>query len=62
MGSGSRGTCIGTGAGTQGMDYCLTVDGLVRFKDMIYVSDSRELKKVISREFHAKPYLGHPGY
>jgi len=29
---------------------------------MIYVSDSSELKKVILREFHAKPYSGHPGY
>ena len=38
------------------------VDGLVRFRDRIYVLDNNELKKVILREFHAKPYSGHPGY
>jgi len=26
------------------------------------VSDSSDLKKVILREFHAKPYSSHPGY
>ena len=55
-GSTSTGTDRCTGAGAQGMDYCLTVDGLLRFKDMIYVSQSNELKKVILREFHVKPY------
>lgn len=44
------------------MDYSLTIDGLVRFRDRIYVPDSNELKKVILREFHAKPYSGHPSY
>jgi len=29
---------------------------------MIYVPDSSELKKARLREFHAKPYLGHPRY
>lgn len=43
------------------MDYCLTVDGLVIFRDGIYVSDSSELKKVILRDFNANPYSGHPG-
>lgn len=57
--SGSKGT--GTSAGAQGMDYCLTVDGLVRFRDRIYVSDRSELKKVIFREFHVKPYSHHRG-
>jgi len=38
------------------------INGLVRFRDMIYVSDNSELKKVILREFHAKQYLGHPSY
>jgi len=47
----SSGTCIdmGRGASAQGMDYCLTMDGLVRFRDMIYVLDNSELKKVIFR-------------
>ena len=61
-GSTSIGTYTGAGAGAHGMDYCLTVDGLVRFKDMIYVPDSSELKKMMLREFHVKRYLGHPGY
>ena len=44
------------------MDYWLTTYRLVRFRDKIYVLDNSELKKVILREFHAKPYSGHPGY
>ena len=44
------------------MDYRLTSDGLVRFRDMIYVADNSELKKVILREFHVKQYSGHPAY
>eukprot|EP00253_Pinus_taeda_P018697 PITA_18697 len=51
-----------TGAGAQGMDYCLKTDGLVKFRDRIYVPNNSELKKVILREFHAKPYSGNPGY
>lgn len=44
------------------MDYCLIVEGLVRFRDRIYVSNSSELKKVILREFHVKPCSGHSSY
>ena len=59
-------TCTGTGAGigTRDQDpyYSLTIDGLVRFQDRIYVPNCSELKKLILREFHVKPYLGHPGY
>ena len=44
------------------MDYHLTTNDLVRFKDMIYVLYDNELKKIILREFHVKPYSGHPGY
>ena len=44
------------------MDYCLTADGLVIFMEMIYVSDNNEFKKLILREYHAKPYLGYPSY
>ena len=54
--------CTGTSAGAQGMDYCLTTNGLVRFRDKVYVSGNSELEKVILREFHAKPYSGHPSY
>lgn len=45
-----------------GTDYRLTADGMVRFRDRIYVSNCNELKNLILREFHVKPYSGHPGY
>lgn len=35
------------GTGGQDVDYHLTTDGLVRFKDMIYVSNDSEIKKNI---------------
>lgn len=35
------------------------IDGLVRFKNMKDVPDSSELKNMVMREFHIKPYLGH---
>lgn len=44
------------------VDYHLTVDALVTFRDRIYVSDNSELKNLSLREFHGKPYLGHSGY
>jgi len=44
------------------MDYFLTMYGLVRFRDRIYVPSRSELKKVILRQFDVKPYSGHPGY
>lgn len=46
----------------QDVDYHLTTDGLVRLRDKIYVSYDNKLKKLMFREFHVKPYLGHPGY
>ena len=64
------GTCIGIGADTgigigtsdQDVDYRLTTHVLVRFRDTIYVSNCIDLKKLILREFHVKPYSIHPGY
>ena len=44
------------------MLYHLMIDGLVIFRDRIYISDDSELKNLILREFHAKPYSSHPGY
>ena len=35
-------------------------DGMLIFRNRIYVLENNELKKVIFREFHAKPYSGHP--
>jgi len=42
----------------EDVDYHLTEDGLVRFKERIYVPDNNELKNIIFREFHVKLYLG----
>ena len=44
------------------LDSHLTKNFLVRLRDMIYVLYDNELKKFILREFHVKPYSGHPGY
>lgn len=33
--------------GGQDVDYHLTIDGLIRFRDKIYVLDNNELKKTI---------------
>lgn len=50
------GTCTSAGIGAQDVDYCLTTDGSVRFRNKIYVLDKNELKKVILRDFHVKLY------
>jgi len=50
------------GMGDQDVNYHLTTDGLVRFKEKIYVSDDSENKKLILREFHVNQYSGNPGY
>jgi len=50
------------GEGDRDKKYHLMVDGLVKLKNRIYASYSNELKKLILREFHAKPYLGLLGY
>ena len=44
------------------MDYCLKIDGLVRFMDRIYVPDNSEFKKLILRKYYAKLYSSHPRY
>ena len=49
----SIGTCTSTGE--QDVDYRLTTNGLIRFRDRIYVLDDSEINKPILREFHVKP-------
>ena len=44
------------------VDYHLMVDGLVRYRDKIYVFENSDLNKVILRDFHVKPYSSHQGY
>lgn len=46
-------TSIGTS--DQDADYRLTTNGMVRFRDKIYVSNWSELKKLILREFNVNP-------
>ena len=48
------------GEGDKDEEYHLTIDGLVKFSSKIYVHDTKELKKLILREFYFKPYSGHP--
>ena len=50
------------GEGDRDEECHLKADGLVKFKNMIYVLDSSDLKKLILMEFHVKSYSGHPGY
>ena len=42
----------------------LSIDknGLLRFKNRIYIRDSVELKLKLLDEVHKKPYSGHPGH
>ena len=37
-------------------------NGLLRFKNRLYIPDSVELKLIVMDEVHKKPYSGHPGY
>ena len=43
-------------------DYQLEEDGLLRFKNRVYIPDSSELRKLVLQEMHDVPYAGHPGY
>ena len=53
------------GLGTQ-LDFSTVyhqqIDGLVRSRNIIYVQDDSELKKLSLREFHVKSYSVHPEY
>jgi len=40
----------------EGEEYGLTEDGLTNFKGKIYVPSSDEMKSLIMKEFHVKPY------
>ena len=50
------------GTSDQDVGYHLIANGLVKFRDKIYVPDNSELKKLILREFHANSYSSHLGY
>jgi hypothetical protein len=40
----------------------LDINGLLRFKNRLYILDSSELKLTMLDEVHKKPYFGHPRY
>ena len=42
--------------------YKLEEDGLLTYKDRIYISDVADLRRVVMDEIHQAPYSGHPGY
>jgi hypothetical protein len=43
-------------------DISIDKKGLLRFKNRLYIPDSKDLKLTILDEVHKKPYYGHPGY
>jgi hypothetical protein len=43
-------------------DYRLEVDGIILYRNIIYVPNSHELKSMLLKEMHNVPYVGHPGY
>jgi hypothetical protein len=43
-------------------DYRMEVDGILLYKNRIYVPSSHELRSKILKEMHNVPYVGHPGY
>jgi hypothetical protein len=43
-------------------EYKLDEDEILIYRGIIYVPNSQELKKLILREMHNVPYVGHPGY
>ena len=43
-------------------DYELGIDGILRYRNKVYVTNSQELRSVILKEMHNVPYVGHPRY
>ena len=43
-------------------NYKLGDDGIIMYKNRIYVPNVQDLKLVIFHEMHKVPYAGHPGY
>jgi hypothetical protein len=43
-------------------DLSIDKDGLLHFKNRLYIPNSVELKIIVLDEVHKKPYSGHPGY
>jgi hypothetical protein len=43
-------------------EYKLEEDGILMHKNRVYVPNSHELRKLVLKEMHNVPYVGHPGY
>jgi hypothetical protein len=47
----------------QKVEICkLETDGILMYKNIIYVPNVQDLKLAIVHEMHNVPYAGHPGY
>jgi hypothetical protein len=44
------------------LDLSIDKNGLLRFKNRLYILDLAELRITVLEEVHKKPYSGHPGY
>ena len=42
--------------------YNLEEDGLLTYKNRIYIPNVADLRRVVMDEIHQPPYSGHPGY
>ena len=42
--------------------YKLEIDGILLYKNKIFVPNVQCLKQMILQEMHNVPYVGHPGY
>eukprot|EP00253_Pinus_taeda_P022952 PITA_22952 len=47
---------------TDQSDYKLNKDGMIHFKQRLYVPSQDKIKNLIMDEFHVSHYAGHPGY
>jgi hypothetical protein len=43
-------------------NYKLEADGILLYKNIIYIPNVQDLKPVILHVMHNVPYVGHPGY
>jgi hypothetical protein len=43
-------------------NYKLETDGTLMYKNIIYIPNFQDLKRMILHEMHNVPYAGHPGY
>jgi hypothetical protein len=43
-------------------DFKIDQEGILKFKNIIYIPNSMDLKLMILNEIHKKPYSGHLGY